>query len=394
MNDCVPGVEHLQLKGERLIWGGDFDYLKKFVEEGLQQRGKWSSPGGTAKAFKSRDTKLTLTWYRGKNQTLSLQGKDSPVLKEKLINLVRSKDPSSAQFNSSPSPESTEASPVEFEPEIVRKEVGVQIDLPPDFVMDDNTENVLGEDLRLSVISKSPPSLVETNNSDIYQGRPRGAGGQRNSDHPPNSEIVADLEGIKLDLLILQKQVEANSRSLSKNSQNQEKAWNDELLEYKLRCEKLQAIVLAKDKDIKELEAKIFSLETRAMAVEDENKSLKLAMKILMQENEAQISTNGGKDDCRDTFCQVKAKNHKNQPYRKGQLNTNELEGSPVHTQNRFQSLENTIETKIQRGQITNNTRYTTIIAGDSILKNLRGHKMSKASQVKVSTWMHYKRYV
>ena len=150
MNDCVPGVEHLQLKGELLIWVGDFDCLKKFVEEGLQQRGKWSSPSGTAKAFKSRDTKLTLTWYHGKNQTLSLQGKDSPVLKAKLINLVRTKDPSSAQFG-----------------------------------------------LRLSVISKSPPSLVEANNSNIYQSRPRGAGGQRNSDHPPNSEIAADLEGIK-----------------------------------------------------------------------------------------------------------------------------------------------------------------------------------------------------
>ena len=117
-------------------------------------------------------------------------------------------------------------------------------------------------------------------------------------------------------------------------------------------------------------------------------------MKIVMQENETETGTKGGKEDCRDTFCEVKANNHKNQPYRKARLNTNELEGSPVHTQNRFQSLENTIETKIQRGQITNNTRYTTIIAGDSILKNLRGHKMSKASQVKVSTWMHYKRYV
>ena len=40
-------------------------------------------------------------------------------------------------------------------------------------------------------------------------------------------------------------------------------------------------------KDIKELEAEIFSLVTREMAVEDENKSLKLAMKIVMQENEA-----------------------------------------------------------------------------------------------------------
>ena len=98
----------------------------------------------------------------------------------------------------------------------------------------------------------------------------------------------------------------------------------------------IQAIVLAKGKDIKELEAKIFSLETREMAVEDENKSLKLAMKIVMQENEALIDTKGGKGDCRDSFCQVKAKNHKNQLCRKGRLNTHELEGSTLLTQNRF----------------------------------------------------------
>ena len=67
---------------------------------------------------------------------------------------------------------------------------------------------------------------------------------------------------------------------------------------YKLRCEKIQAIVFAKDKDIKELEAKIFSLETRAVAVKDQNKSLKLAMKIVLQENETEVSTKGENDDC------------------------------------------------------------------------------------------------
>ncbi|XP_068690665.1 ELKS/Rab6-interacting/CAST family member 1-like [Montipora foliosa] len=146
-----------------------------------------------------------------------------------------------------------------------------------------------------------------------------------------------------------------------------------------------------RESDIKELEAKIFSLETRAMAVEDENKSLKLVMKIVTQENETEISSKGENDDPRDNCC-LKAKSHKNQPYRNGRLNSNEqmltsLAGSPVLIQNRFQSLENTTETEIQRGQITNNTRHTTIIAGDSILKNLRSHKMSKVSQGKVYTF-------
>ena len=59
----------------------------------------------------------------------------------------------------------------------------------------------------------------------------------------------------------------------------------------------------------------MFSVETRAMAFEDENKSLKLAMKMVMQENKTEISTKGENDDCRESCCQVKAKSQKNQPY-------------------------------------------------------------------------------
>jgi len=86
-------------------------------------------------------------------------------------------------------------------------------------------------------------------------------------------------------------------------------------------------IVLAKEKDIKELEAKIFSLETCAMAVEDENKSLKLAVKIVKQKNETKISTKAGKDNCQDNFCQLKAKKHKNQPFWKGASTQINLKG-------------------------------------------------------------------
>ena len=171
---------------------------------------------------------------------------------------------------------------------------------------------------------------------------------------------------------------------------------NDELLDYKLRCEKLQAIVLAKDKDIKELEAKTFFLETRASAFEDENKSLKLAMKIVMQENETEFSTTGGKDDCRDNFCQVRAKNHKNQPYRKARLNTNEPKGSTMLTQNRFQSLENTRETEIQRGKNANKfTAHNHYYRGFQIEKSKRSQNVQgQPSRPIYLFWFHYKRNV
>ena len=76
-----PELENLLLEGERLIWTSDLETLKKFVEETIQQHGKWSSPGGTTKTFKSDNNRLTITWYCGKQSTLAFQGKDGPLLK-------------------------------------------------------------------------------------------------------------------------------------------------------------------------------------------------------------------------------------------------------------------------------------------------------------------------
>ena len=84
-----PELENLLLKGERLIWTSDLETLKKFVEETVQQHGKWSSPGGATKTFKSDSNRLTITWYRGKQSTLTFPGKNGPLLREQLVNLFQ-----------------------------------------------------------------------------------------------------------------------------------------------------------------------------------------------------------------------------------------------------------------------------------------------------------------
>ena len=84
-----PELENLLLKGERLIWTSDLETLKKFVEGTIQQHGKWSSPGGATKTFKSDNNRSTITWYRGKQSTLVFQGKDCLLLKEQLVNLFQ-----------------------------------------------------------------------------------------------------------------------------------------------------------------------------------------------------------------------------------------------------------------------------------------------------------------
>ena len=71
---------------------------------------------------------------------------------------------------------------------------------------------------------------------------------------------------------------------------------------------------------------------------------------------------------------------HKTKPNRKGKENLKS--GTTAH-QNRFQLLENTLETtrdenNAENGEREGNPACTTIIAGDSILKHLKAHKMSK----------------
>ena len=83
--------QYLQPNGERLIWTSDLESLKNFVENCLQQQGKWTSPGGNNKQFKSCNDKLVITWYFKKQLTLVLQGQDGPFLKEKLFKLVQDK---------------------------------------------------------------------------------------------------------------------------------------------------------------------------------------------------------------------------------------------------------------------------------------------------------------
>ena len=78
-------LQHLQLKGDWLTCKSSLDSLKSFVKYNLQQRGKWSSPGGCMKQFKSTEKNLIINWYTNKQQTLCFQGRDGPILKDGLV---------------------------------------------------------------------------------------------------------------------------------------------------------------------------------------------------------------------------------------------------------------------------------------------------------------------
>ena len=339
----------------------------------MKQQGKWSSPGGNSKQFKSSVNNLTITWYSKKQLTLAFQGRAGPVLKGILTKLVRDNAGRTDSTGSNVS----------------------------------------------STVEQVNPLLFEAN--DIYANQPRvaEAGPVFSSQERSNTELVADLEGTKLDLLILQKKVEANSNLLSINCHNREEfAVSAELCEYKGRCEKLESSICKKERVIEELEEKCLSLENRAVPLEQENDSLRLALRLILQEKNEEDSHH--QQETNECFYQVKNSgtnvgcNKRNQRKMSTQNN--------IVTRNRFEILsdaqDDPTETEAPthkiirrrqnhqrasyrssrsnpsepsetsanddlRGEVGSersaSSKFTTLLIGDSMVKDIHGKKLAKA---------------
>ena len=119
----------------------------------------------------------------------------------------------------------------------------------------------------------SPSTLSEVSNtSGIRQTSADREGQESLIQERSYSVMIADIEGLKLDLLILQKKVEENSNLLSANIRKQdEHTVGAEDIDYKTRYEHLLSTLRKKEKEIDELEEKCLSFENRALSLEQEN---------------------------------------------------------------------------------------------------------------------------
>ena len=98
LNAEVYELEYLYLNDDKLLWTNDLELLKNFVENVLKQQGKWLTPGGNTKQFKSSNGSVIINWYNKKQQTLSFQGRDGPSLRDKLVDLVQKKSGKTTDF--------------------------------------------------------------------------------------------------------------------------------------------------------------------------------------------------------------------------------------------------------------------------------------------------------
>ena len=84
--------EHISLKnvvfdGQRIKWCESYELLKDFLKTAFNQQGKWCLPGGNSKRFEASTSDFTVTWYPGKQNTLTFKGRSGCLAKEYLINL-------------------------------------------------------------------------------------------------------------------------------------------------------------------------------------------------------------------------------------------------------------------------------------------------------------------
>lgn len=368
LNPESSELEYLHLNNGKLVWKNDLESLKKIVENVLELQGKWLSPAGSTKQFKSSNGNVIINWYYKKQHTLNFQGCDGPALKEKLLELVHKK---------------------------------------PRETFDTQDAN------SLSSTEQSFQSSTLLQQTDSGQRNPQTS---TNGECPPNgtqaqstSEIISDIEGLKLDFLILQKQVEANTKLLSmENIQKQdENALGVELLDYKKKCEKLLSTISKKDNAIKELEEKCLFFESRALSLEQENDSLKLALAIILPEKgefdcwsveKPHPRSANAKHSQKPIPANVTQTKNRFEPLRdqeqiqrnasNREVNSN-VQGHKTFSSSSEIRSRNTgsVNSTNQHNHLQPNRRKKVIIAGDSTLKYLQGHKMSQNSQVKIATF-------
>ena len=151
------------------------------------------------------------------------------------------------------------------------------------------------------------------------------------------SMVCANMEGVKLDLIILQKKVEENANLLSANIKKQEELMvATEGIDYKTRYEHLLSTLHKKEKKIEELEEKCISFENRVLSLEQENDSLRLASKIIVQEKNECDSRSQKADDRWSLVENTHAANRT-----KIKRNQQTIPNDNTDTRNRFDLLGN-----------------------------------------------------
>ena len=253
---------NLVYQDKRISWIGSYELLRNFVECVVKLNGKWTSPGGSAKKFTCCSMDLSITWYPGKQNSLILHGEESLAVTEMLINVCK-------LLTNGECTEGTKLSS--------NGSGGLLVNVRESDSVSANAVNSINSretamTPTVEVLAEIPTSS-NTRASNIMQGLQNVC---------RCDVLAADLEGVKLDIVIMQNDIEPKIHAANSNSIRDK----DEItqLRHELFCEKekcrrlendLSILVIGRDKEINEVNNTIVSLENKLKASEALNESLK-----------------------------------------------------------------------------------------------------------------------
>ena len=260
---------NLTYDGKRLKWVASYELLKKFVEETIALKGKWISPGGHARKFVCSGIDLSLTWYFGKYNSLILHGELSSDLSDALIKVCQQtatfKTNTRCDDKLTTSPLAGELSPT--------------------------APNTNDDSYYLSAISMDNEATIKpevlfmgdtTLDEHCHKVRSKHVY-QKSSDISQCDckcgLLAAELEGIKLDMVIMQRNIESKiSTSNTIRESDEIKCLKQELANAKERCKHLegeiQILIKGRNNEVEDLNQTIVSLENKLKASEALNASL------------------------------------------------------------------------------------------------------------------------
>lgn len=410
----------------KLKWHGTFEHLKVLLEESIGLHGKWSTPGGQAKKFSCEcdytvpDPQLTVTWYQGKQQTLVFNGNMAEEVKDKFIQIAlreteESKTPedeiqTTTNADGNLSEESINNAPIGD-----ISETGESINASLSSI--NSTLKPSTDKTRRNSLPEMFTETTATGQHVVYTQR---------CDCPCNM-MTAEIEGIKLDIVVLQNQLQ---------TRNKPEEFEIDTQSVRKENKKLKEIINSNtrkhENEIDCLRAKLNSLETTLIKVEEERDSLRTVLTLITQDQKHERNNMGRKiEDCSwqkvGNSNRKQKSNHNNHPASSASINRFELlsdsdvsededenttitsvieinneadrgqGGKPQSLRKKSKPSRKTNKQMVKRKPPTNyvndqssspkqtpsKTSRSTIIAGDSILKHLQGHKMSRNSKVK-----------
>ena len=249
--ECVD----LSYDNKRLKWLGSFDSLQKFVKFGIKLHGHWSSPGGYSKKISCSSPVISITWYPGKQNSLILHGEASVALSDALTEAARV----IASQNNSPSKSSLL--------DVSKNSDGVSMSHCPSSSSDKSSSQRFYCDCQCSL-------------------------------------LAADLEGIKLEIAVMQSDINANA---SKSRSDEVNRLKIELSSERESCKRLEAdlslIIEGRSREVDEMRNIIASLEHKLKTTEAANVSLRDLINTNIPNSKPNESSPGNASIVNDNQC-------------------------------------------------------------------------------------------